>query len=263
MFEKNGKIFALSLLTLSLLGCDRPLPEPESEPEESALARHAEVEAEVEAGHNANAEHPEGHDDCAECENTMECDGEDDNAADAHHVDPAKLLREGAPRIGPADAPVTLVVASDFECPFCAKMVDTLDELQARYGSRLSVVFRHSPLPMHRNAVEAAIAAEAAHRQGQFWQMHDLLLAGQRELGEESYQKWAAKLGLDMERFSKDLADPDLRALVEADVVAMREVGARGTPNIWINGEQLVGARPASVLAELIDEALAQAAAGR
>jgi len=250
MLEKNGRIFALSLFTLSLLGCDRPAPEPE---EETALARQAEVAVAV--------EHLEAHDDCAECQNMQECDGEESgDPANELHVEPATLLREGAPRIGPADAPVTLVIASDFECPFCAKMIDTLDELEARYGSRLSIVFRHSPLPMHRNAVEAAIAAEAAHRQGQFWPMHNLLLAGQRELGEESYQRWAAKLGLDMARFSEDLADPDLRALVEADVVAMREIGARGTPNIWINGKQIVGARPMNVFAELIDEALVQAA---
>ncbi|MCA9574163.1 MAG: thioredoxin domain-containing protein [Polyangiales bacterium] len=165
---------------------------------------------------------------------------------------------------GAADALVTIVVFSDFQCPFCARVNPTLSALEQRYGADLRVVFRHTPLPFHQNAMPAAQAAVEAYVQrgdAGFWAMHDLLFANQRALDRPDLEGYARQLGLDMTRFNRALDRETHRARVEADVSAGAALGVRGTPNFFVNGRHLVGAQPEAAFVELVDRGLAEARA--
>jgi len=177
----------------------------------------------------------------------------------AHYAIPV----DARPARGPDDALVTIAEFSDFECPYCRKVQPTLDELRKRYGDDVRVVYFHHPLPMHKHADDAALAALAAHRQGAFWPMHDRLfeLAEQRALTSDVYEQLARELGLDVQRFRKDFADPTLAAELEADQDLAETFGASGTPNFFVNGRPLSGAQPVDAFVALIDEELAAAKA--
>jgi protein-disulfide isomerase len=166
---------------------------------------------------------------------------------------------EGAPVRGPADAKVTLVEFLDFQCPFCSRVQPTLAQIQQTYGDKVRIVFKHMPLrSIHPQAAGAAAAAEAAHGQGKFWEMHDLIFANQRELGDAKYQEWARQLGLDMDRFQKDLKSPALAQRIDADSQEAANLGVSGTPAFFINGRYLSGAQPFDQFKKLIDEELAK-----
>jgi protein-disulfide isomerase len=156
---------------------------------------------------------------------------------------------------------VTIVEFSDFQCPFCNRGAGTVDEIKKKYGKDVRIVFKHLPLPFHKEAEPAAVAALAAGRQGKFWEMHDLLFARQRDMksNPELFIELADQLGLKLDRFERDLKDPALMAQVKADMALANEVGARGTPNFYINGVQLVGAQPITKFSEVIDAQLAVA----
>jgi protein-disulfide isomerase len=124
---------------------------------------------------------------------------------------------DGAPVRGPSDAKITVVEFLDFQCPFCSRVQPTLAEIQKTYGDKVRIVFKHLPLRIHSQAPGAAAAAEAAHGQNKFWEMHDLMFANQRELGDAKYQEWARQIGLDMGRFQKDLKSPAVSQRIEAD----------------------------------------------
>jgi protein-disulfide isomerase len=175
--------------------------------------------------------------------------------------DPSKRytidLKE-APIKGPEKAQVTLVEFSDFQCPFCKRVNPTLAEIEKAYPSKVRIAFKHLPLPMHPQAVPAAIASEAARRQGKFWQMHDRLFADQQSLNDETFVKYAREIGLDVERFEKDLASPELRAKVEADSLEASKLGVNGTPGFFINGRYLSGAQPFAAFKQIIDEEIAK-----
>lgn len=158
------------------------------------------------------------------------------------------------------DALVTIVVFSDFECPFCSRAATTMQEVQTHYGKKeIRVVFKHLPLPFHKRAKPAARAAVAAHAQGKFWAMHDHLFDDQQGLkagGSEYFISLANKLDLDVKQFEKDLDSTKTRDKVEADMALAAEVGARGTPNFFINGIQVTGAQSADTFKGVIDEQL-------
>ncbi|MCB9748472.1 MAG: thioredoxin domain-containing protein [Myxococcales bacterium] len=160
---------------------------------------------------------------------------------------------------GPADAKVTLVIFSDFQCPFCQRVETTLAEVERRYKADVRLVFRHNPLAFHKDALPAAKAAEAAGRQGKFWEMHDLLFANNRELTQANFERWAQQLGLDVSRFKRDMDDGKLAAGIERDQKDATQVGARGTPAFFINGRFLSGAQPFASFEKLIDEELKEA----
>ncbi len=160
---------------------------------------------------------------------------------------------------GPADALVTIVMFEDFQCPFCSRAANTMKEVESRYGRDVRLVFKHNPLPMHPQAKSAAIAAEAAGRQGKFWEMHDLLFKNQRALSDAQYLKFAKKLGLRRKRFKRDLADPTLAAKVDKQQKQANALGARGTPAFFINGRFLSGAQPLESFAKTIDAELDEA----
>ena len=138
---------------------------------------------------------------------------------------------------GPADAPVTLVEYGDYECPYCGAAYPIVKEVRARLGDTLRFVFRNFPITTaHPHAEQAAEAAEAAAAQGKFWQMHDLLYENQRRLGDQDLSAYAARLGLDVDRFDRELSEHVHAARVHEDFMSGVRSGVNGTPTFYING---------------------------
>jgi protein-disulfide isomerase len=169
-----------------------------------------------------------------------------------------KINIAGSPSVGPKDAKVTIVEFSDFQCPFCAKVVPTIHQIEKEYDGQVRVVFKHLPLSIHSKAKPAALAAEAAYRQGKFWEMYDLIFANRNEMSPEKYVEYAAQLGLDVDRFKRDMASADVRRKVDADAAEAASLGVTGTPAFFINGKFLSGARPFDSFKKVIDEELKQ-----
>lgn len=169
-------------------------------------------------------------------------------------------INDFQPTKGPKDAKVTIVEVSDFECPFCNRVNPTVQQILETYPNDVRIVWANNPLSFHKNALPAAEAAYAAHEQGKFWEFHDLLFENQQKLGsEETYIEYAKQLGLNVDKFKKDLQNPEYQKIIDADMAQGSKVGVRGTPAFFINGERLVGAQPASKFKEVIDRALAEA----
>jgi protein-disulfide isomerase len=164
-----------------------------------------------------------------------------------------------SPARGAAEPKVTIVAFSEFQCPFCARVLPTVEQVLRTYGDDVRLVWKHLPLPFHNRAVPAALAAEAAGAQGKFWPMHDKLFAHQAELGAEDFKRHAASLGLDLARFEAALASEALRARVEADRQLAQALGVNGTPSFFVNGRKLVGAQPWDKWKALIDAELTRA----
>jgi len=165
----------------------------------------------------------------------------------------------GSPSKGPADAKVTIVLWSDYQCPFCSRVEPTFKQIVDTYGKDVRIVWKDQPLPFHPNAMPAAIAARAAGEQGKFWEMHDKMFAAQKELSAANYEKWAKELGLDMDKFNAALKDPAIKARVEADAKYGSQVGADGTPTWYINGREIGGALPFDAVKPIIDEEIKKA----
>jgi protein-disulfide isomerase len=165
-----------------------------------------------------------------------------------------------APSRGAAKAKITLVVYGDFECPYCKKLEATLTELRKLYGDDMRVVFKHFPsTKAHPHARLAARAAIAAGAQGKFWEMHDLLYAHQDALEHADVERYAAELGLDVERFKHDLEAHVGDPLVRADTEEAVKLGIRGIPTSFVNGRPIVGAQPSAAFRKVIDEELLRA----
>ncbi|MGY1623559.1 Na+/H+ antiporter NhaA [Geodermatophilus sp. SYSU D00965] len=151
---------------------------------------------------------------------------------------------------GPVDAPLTLVEYGDFECPFCGRATGTVEELRARFGDRLRYVFRHVPLvDVHPHAELAAEAAEAAAAQGRFWEFHDRLFAAQDRLTAPDLLEHAAAVGLDVQRFARDLGASRFARRVEEDVESAEASGVGGTPTFFVGGLRHTGPYDADTLA--------------
>jgi protein-disulfide isomerase len=170
-------------------------------------------------------------------------------------------VRPDDPVEGPASAPVTIVEFSDFQCPFCSKVLPTIEEVQKAYGDKVRVLFKQNPLSFHDKARLAAKAALAAHQQGKFWEMHDLLFANQKALERTDLEKYAGQLGLDLDKFRAALDSPELEQRIVEDQELGGEVGAEGTPNLFINGRKFTGAKAFADLKPAIEEELAKAKA--
>ncbi len=175
--------------------------------------------------------------------------------------DPArhyKIDTKGSPTRGAADAKIELVEFSDFQCPFCARVNPTVKRVEEVYGEDVRVVFKHLPLRIHPKAPDAHAAAEAAHRQGKFWEMHDLIFENQRTMSRENYVVYAEQIGLDVERFKRDMASPEIRKKLDTDSRHAASLGVTGTPAFFINGRFLSGAQPFESFKRLIDEELGE-----
>ncbi len=163
----------------------------------------------------------------------------------------------GSPLHGDEKAPVTIVIFDDFECPYCSRTVALLDKLLNDYAGELRVVFKNFPLPMHKFSRQAALAGLAAHRQGKFWQLHDLLFAHYHDLTPEKIDQLAQQAGLDMAQYAKDMKDPALNKQLEDDIAAGKAVGVAGTPTLFINGRK-IRKRTYAAIAQMIDDELAR-----
>jgi len=164
---------------------------------------------------------------------------------------------EGSPFQGPANAPVTLVEFSDFQCPYCANLFTTLHQVTAKYGPQVRLVYRNFPLvQIHPYAEKAAEAGLCAFDQGQFWQMHDLMFQAQGQLKEEDLKAKAAQLKLNVEQFNSCLASGQHVGQVKQDLYAGSKLGVTGTPALFINGRFVSGAVPFEEIAKIIDEEL-------
>lgn len=169
---------------------------------------------------------------------------------------------KGDPFVGPRYAPVTVVEAFEFACPFCNRARPTIEQLKAEYGNDLKVVYKSFVVHRH-NAFPPAYAACAAHRQGKFKEMHDAIwtrgFENSRKLDAAHMETLAASIGLDVTKFRADAASQGCKDEVDEDMAQLRKIGVRGTPTFYINGRPLIGAQPIDRFRTLIDEELAKA----
>ena len=128
-----------------------------------------------------------------------------------------------------------------------------------KYPKDVRIAFRHQPLPFHPNAMPAAKASMAAARQGKFWEYHDKLFANQQSLGDAAYEQYAKELGLNVAKWKADKDSKEIADEIDADSKAGNAVGANGTPTLFVNGKQIVGAQPFSAFQPLIEEGIKQA----
>ncbi len=177
-------------------------------------------------------------------------------AAPAAPKGPVKIDIGRAPTFGPKNAPIKVVVYSDFECPFCGRVNPSIAQLKKEYKGKIQFAFKHYPLPFHKNATLAAIATLAAHRQGKFWEMHDKLFENQKALQRPDLVGYAKGLGLDVSKFEKDLDDPELGKWVKQDMADGSKIGVRGTPATFINGYMVSGAQPYAAFKTIVDREL-------
>ena len=182
------------------------------------------------------------------------------NARRVHTFDLASTPWKGA-----EGATVTVVEFADFECPHCAELAVVVRQLAERYGDRVRFYYKSFPLESHRNALMASLASHAAHRQGYFWQMHDLIFTNQRELQNATdanalLLSWAEQIGMNLERFQTDMADPATLAIVNAERQEGLTAGLSATPTLFINGVMVQDGYDIEGLAARLDRALAAAA---
>lgn len=248
------RIFLGCAIALPLtLACDnRPAPD------ETARIAESDVEDAPQAlqAPAANADH--------ECNG--DCDGDPAPAKAAHQSPAGTQLAADVvagielgdrPVRGNDDAKVSIVVFSDFECPFCAKLLPSLDEALDTYGDDVSVTFKQMPLPFHTSADAAARASLAAAEQGKFWEMHDALFANPTEVRTKDFAALAEGLELDVARFERDMADPEIASAVARDIEDAKLLGIRGTPSMLIGDQLVVGAQPVAKILEVVDTQMA------
>lgn len=163
------------------------------------------------------------------------------------------------PASGPADAPITIVEFSDFNCQYCGRFArDTLPLLRQNYGDQIHFVYRDFAI-LGPSSLEAAIASECANDQNAFWVYHDLLFANQGNFSQESLVSYAAQAELNTEQFIACLLDSAVRQEVLADTAEAQRLGATGTPTFFINGRPVVGAQPYEVFVSIIDDEMVTA----
>jgi protein-disulfide isomerase len=161
----------------------------------------------------------------------------------------------GSPFQGPANAPIAIVVFSDFECPYCARVGSIIDQIRQQYPKEVKSVFKHFPLPNHKHALAAAKASIAADAQGKFWEFHDQLFKNYSQLNDQKIEEIRIDLGLDKARFHKVMEAPQTMQKIVKDRQEGEAAEVRGTPTIFVNGRMV---RPASQegIKEAVEEAL-------
>ena len=162
----------------------------------------------------------------------------------------------GAPVKGSEAAPITIAEFADFECPFCAGVAPTLRKIEDVYKGQVRFVWKHLPLSIHQHAVDAALAAEAAGKQGKFWDYHDKLFANQDHLETDALRRYAEELQLDVARWERDMQEPQQQRRIEADTEEAHMLDVNVTPSFFINGRYLRGAQPFEAFARIVDEEL-------
>jgi protein-disulfide isomerase len=156
--------------------------------------------------------------------------------------DPVPIPTLGSPVTGPADARITLVEFSDFQCPYCSRATAQINATLKAYPNDVRLIFKQYPLfELHPAAGIAAAAALAAHQQGKFWPMHDVMFANRARLSRQSILGWARDLGLDMMRFTRDLDSDAIQKAVLRDFADGDKAGVEGTPTVFVNGQRYNG----------------------
>ena len=171
---------------------------------------------------------------------------------------PRTKVAATGPARGPADAPVTIIEFSDYQCPFCRRAEPTVKQVLEQYGDKVRFVFRHFPLDrIHPQARGASEAAACAAEQGKFWEYHAELFADNAQLDRPGLDAAAAKTGLDPAAFKACVDGRKTQALVENDLKEGEAAGVSGTPAFFINGIPLRGALPPEEFKKVIEEELA------
>ena len=157
---------------------------------------------------------------------------------------------------GPESAKVTVVEYSDFECPACAAAAPIIKNLLSNYGDSVRFVYRHFPLPSHKNSEAAAYAAEAAGEQGKFFEMHDILFEKQAEWKTEGdpavkFKEYAGLLGLDLNKFAEDMNSGKIKSKVSGDKATAFSARINATPTFFVNGRTIVGINPEKIKNEI------------
>lgn len=168
------------------------------------------------------------------------------------------------PQRGAKDALVTIVQFSDYQCPFCKRVEDTIDALRKQYGKDLRIVWKDNPLPFHPRALPAAKLARAVFQSkgnDAFWKLHDALFANQPALEDSDLEELSTKQGLVWKALQAPLASPKVASRINESIELAADYQARGTPHFFINGRRLSGAQPLEAFQKVIDEELAKARA--
>jgi protein-disulfide isomerase len=163
------------------------------------------------------------------------------------------------PILGPADAPITIIEFSDYQCPYCRKwVVEAWPKIQAAYPGKIRLVYRDFPLySIHPESEGAAIAAWCAGDQQKYWEFHDLLFSDQLPFGQDSYIKYAAQVNLDVDQFTKCITTQQFKTVVSDNYNYASNLGVNSTPTFFVNGIPMVGAQPFEAFKDLIDKELA------
>jgi protein-disulfide isomerase len=167
-------------------------------------------------------------------------------------------LAAKGPAKGPADAPITLVEFSDYECPFCKAAEGVVKQVLGRYPTQVKLVFKSFPLDNHPKARPAAEAALCAEEQGKFWEMHDALFAKAPQIAPEQLSAIATGLGLDAAKFDECVKAKRFAAQIDADLAEGKKAGVAGTPAFYVNGVPIAGGRSVDEFAKAIDAELAR-----
>lgn len=169
-----------------------------------------------------------------------------------------KPIQEGEPLRGNPEATIDVIEYSDFECPFCLRHVDSINQMLAEYGDRVRLAYRHFPLSFHPEAQKAAEASECAAEQGKFWEMHDKIFEANAAgtMGVETWKQYAADLGLNTGQFNDCLDSGKYAQAVQDDYNEGTAAGVQGTPATFINGQMVSGAVPYEQLKAAIEAQL-------
>jgi len=167
-------------------------------------------------------------------------------------LDPINIPILGSPFKGPANAKITLVEFSDFQCPYCAQAVGFLNEVLKAYPKDVRLVFKQYPLDIHPNARISSAAALAANAQGKFWPMHDKMYANYKQLTRANILMWAKEAGVDPVKFAADLDSAMIKQLVNKDYADGEKAGVEATPTIFVNGKKYQGSLEPSVFLKII-----------
>ena len=168
----------------------------------------------------------------------------------------AKIAGPDAAAFGPADAKVTVVEFSDFQCPYCSQAANAVTQIKEKYSDKVRFVFRHFPLSFHQDAHLASQATLAANKQGKFFEYHDLLFKNQKALKREDLEKYATELGLDLAAFKADLDGGAFKAAVDADMKLGEEVAVDGTPTMFVNGKRVANPTDFGAISAMIETEL-------
>lgn len=168
--------------------------------------------------------------------------------------EPVKLSIDGDPVKGPANARVTVVEFSDFQCPFCAKAAVEVNLVVQKFPNDIRVIFKQFPLDSHSHAALAGEASLAAQAQGKFWEMHDKMYANFHAISRDHILVWAKEIGLDVERFRADLDGHKYAARVKAEEQEGEKAGVEGTPTFFIDGRKLNASFDVATVTPLIQK---------